>query len=187
MLVLVFTNEYACLGEIKRYAKSGNNAAAKLIAKEVVSARRAVNRLYAAKAQMNSVMMEMDHQAAAVRMAGALQSSTQVMQSMSRLVKVPEIQATMMEMSKEMTKMGIMEEMMEDSMEGVLDGDDMEEEIEQAVEKVLAELTGEKLDAAPDVGGLSVPGGAVGGQVELPDEEPEDMMDMQRRLEQLRS
>ena len=141
--------------------------------------------MYAAKAQMNSVVMEMDHQAAAVRMAGALQSSTQVMQSMSRLVKIPEIQATMMEMSKEMTKMGIMEEMMEDAMDSALDGDDMEEEVEKEVDKVLSELTGETLVSAPDVpvGGASLmPEGAAAAE-----EPEEDMTDMQRRLEQLRS
>lgn len=37
-------------------------------------------------------------------MAGALEKSTDVMRTMQQLVKVPEIQATMQEMSKEMMK-----------------------------------------------------------------------------------
>lgn len=37
-------------------------------------------------------------------MAGALEKSTEVMQSMQKLIKVPEIQSAMMEMSKEMMK-----------------------------------------------------------------------------------
>ena len=41
---------------------------------------------------------------ATLRIAGALEKSTDVMKSMQALVKVPEIQATMMEMSKEMMK-----------------------------------------------------------------------------------
>lgn len=41
---------------------------------------------------------------ATLRMAGALEKSTEVMQYMQKLVKVPEIQATMNELSKEMMK-----------------------------------------------------------------------------------
>lgn len=37
-------------------------------------------------------------------MAGALEKSADVMRTMQQLVKVPEIQATMQEMSKEMMK-----------------------------------------------------------------------------------
>ena len=42
--------------------------------------------------------------AANLRIAGALEKSTQVMTSMQQLVKVPEVMATMREMSKEMMK-----------------------------------------------------------------------------------
>lgn len=41
---------------------------------------------------------------AVARVAGALQKSTDVMKAMQNLVKIPEIQATMRELSKEMTK-----------------------------------------------------------------------------------
>ena len=39
-----------------------------------------------------------------LRMSGALAKSTDVMKTMSSLLRVPEIQATMRELSKEMTK-----------------------------------------------------------------------------------
>lgn len=41
---------------------------------------------------------------ATLRIAGALEKSTEVMKSMQALVKMPEIQATMRDMSKEMMK-----------------------------------------------------------------------------------
>ena len=41
---------------------------------------------------------------ATLRLAGALAKSTEVMKSMQALVKVPEVQATMMELSREMMK-----------------------------------------------------------------------------------
>ena len=48
--------------------------------------------------------MQMKAQAAQLRIAGSLSKSTEVMKSMQQLVKLPEIQQTMMEMSKEMCK-----------------------------------------------------------------------------------
>lgn len=41
---------------------------------------------------------------AVLRVAGAMQKSTEVMKAMNSLVKMPEIQATMRELSKEMMK-----------------------------------------------------------------------------------
>lgn len=44
--------------------------------------------------------------AAVLRVAGSLQKSTEVMKAMQNLIKIPEIQATMRELSKEMMKVG---------------------------------------------------------------------------------
>jgi charged multivesicular body protein 3 len=46
-----------------------------------------------------------------MKIAGAMKSSTDVMKSMSSLMSIPELQKTMMEMSKEMMKAGIIDEM----------------------------------------------------------------------------
>ena len=51
--------------------------------------------------------MQMKAQASQLRIAGCLSKSTDVMKSMQQLVKMPEIQKTMMEMSKEMMKVNI--------------------------------------------------------------------------------
>ena len=74
------------------------------MAREVVNARKAVTRIHTAKANLSSVEMQMKAQAAQLRIAGSLSKSTDVMKSMQQLVKMPEIQKTMMEMSKEMMK-----------------------------------------------------------------------------------
>jgi hypothetical protein len=44
---------------------------------------------------------------ATVRLAGALEKSTEVMSMMQKLIKVPQIQAAMMELSKEMMKVSV--------------------------------------------------------------------------------
>ena len=51
----------------------------------------------------NSVSLIL-YNTATLRMAGALEKSGEVMKYMQQLVKVPEIQATMQELSKEMMK-----------------------------------------------------------------------------------
>ena len=46
---------------IKNAAKRGDTGTAKMLAKEVVRSRKAVNRLHTSKAQMNSVVMQMEN------------------------------------------------------------------------------------------------------------------------------
>lgn len=124
---------------IKDAAKKGQKDVCIILAKELIQSRRAISKLYASKAQMNSVVLSMKNQLgecvktldvkcarvlfglvslvvvvvvlmsahlilAVVRVAGALQKSTEVMKAMQSLVKIPEIQSTMRELSKEMMK-----------------------------------------------------------------------------------
>merc|ERR1719312_1371258 len=171
---------------LKDAAKKGDKDVCKILAKEIVNSRKSVNKLYAAKANINSVSMQMKNQLAMVKVAGSLQQSTEVMKTMQQLVKLPEIQKTMMEMSREMMKAGIIEEMMEDTMESITDADDMEEEANEEIDKILAELTDGKLGEAP-----TVPEGSLAGpskpQAEEEEEEEDDLEEMQSRLQALRS
>nr|KAG5693835.1 hypothetical protein BaRGS_004443 [Batillaria attramentaria] len=174
---------------LKDAAKKGDKDSCKVLAKEIVNARKSVNRLHASKAHLNSVQLSMKQQLANLRIAGALEKSTQVMQSMQKLVKVPEIMATMRDMSKEMMKAGILEEMMEDAMD-VMDEEEVEEEAEGEVEKVLWELTAGELGKAPEAVEDSLPAesvGATAGPSYADEEEEGDMSEMQARLEALRS
>ena len=84
------------------------NSFFQILAREVVNARKAVTRIHTAKANLSSVEMQMKAQASQLRIAGCLSKSTDVMKSMQQLVKMPEIQKTMMEMSKEMMKVNIL-------------------------------------------------------------------------------
>lgn len=77
-----------CEVEVKKYAKTGHMEAAVILAKEIAGARKSISRLYQARAQINSVFMELDAQVALAKMASALKQSTVVMQSMSQLIKV---------------------------------------------------------------------------------------------------
>ncbi|KFR04528.1 Charged multivesicular body protein 3, partial [Nipponia nippon] len=134
---------------IKDAAKKGQKDVCVILAKELIRSRKAVSKLYASKAHMNSVLMGMKNQLAVLRVAGSLQKSTEVMKAMQNLVKIPEIQATMRELSKEMMKAGIIEEMLEDTFESLEDQEEMEEEAEMEIDKILFEITAGALGKAP--------------------------------------
>ena len=56
------TEEMKVKKSIKDAAKRGQMDVAKILAKEVVQSKKAVSKLYASKAQMNSVVMSMQQQ-----------------------------------------------------------------------------------------------------------------------------
>ena len=174
---------------LKDAAKKGDKDVCKVLAKEVVHSRKTVNKLYAAKANINSISMQMKGQLATLKVAGSLQKSTEVMKTMQQLVRLPEIQKTMMEMSKEMMKAGIIEEMLEDTMESITDTDDMEQEADAEVDKILFELTAGKLGEAPSAvkDTLPAPAAATADPAAEDDESEDDMEEMQQRLQALRS
>ena len=47
---------------VKDAAKKGHMDVCKILAKELIQSRKAISKLYASKAQMNSVVMSMQHQ-----------------------------------------------------------------------------------------------------------------------------
>ncbi|KAJ8262488.1 hypothetical protein GJAV_G00167030 [Gymnothorax javanicus] len=173
---------------IKTAAKSGQRDVCVVLAKEMVQSKRAVNKLYTSKAHMNSVLLSMKNQLAALHVAGSLQKSTDVMKAMQNLVKIPEIQATMRELSKEMMKAGIIEEMLEDTFEGMEDEEEMEEAAEEEVDRILFEITAGALGKAPSKVTDALPEVvAEGATAASGDEAEEDLEEMQSRLEALRS
>ena len=131
--------------------------------------------------------MNMKTQLATIRITGAVEKSTAVMASMSRLIKIPELQKTMTQMSKEMTKMGIIDEMMDDAMSS-LDPEDIEEAADTEVlgipghlvvpdsnfqiEKVLYELTEGAIGSMPAAGSTNLPT----AEAEEEDEIDDDML-----------
>lgn len=121
---------------LKQAAAKGDKDTCKILAKEIVHSRKATNRIYMSKAHLNSVQLQMKNQLATLRVAGALEKSTEVMTAMQNLVKLPEIANVMREMSKEMMKAGIIEEMLDETMESVDESEDLEEEVQAEVDKV---------------------------------------------------
>merc|ERR1712083_586914 len=113
--------------------------AIRAMAKSIVQQDKQMGQFYATKAQMNSVCLQIKEQQATLKMAKAMKQSASVSKMMGRLVKLPELQQTMMKMSMEMQKNGLIQEMVDDAIDDAmgLDDDDVDEE----VDKVIMEIT----------------------------------------------
>ena len=166
---------------IKEAAKRGDTGTAKMLAKEIVRSRKAVNRLHNTKAQMNSVTMQMENQMAQQKVTGHLQKSAEVMKMMNKLTKTEQVRDSMQKMQEEMMKAGLLEEMVDDAM-GALDGDDDEEAADEEVMKVFQEFA---LDATKDMKSAGTK--AVAKQeVAAEEDDDEDMAALRSKLEGLK-
>ncbi|KAI9321542.1 Snf7 family, partial [Dichotomocladium elegans] len=134
------TEEVKAKRMIKQAAKRNDKTNCRLLAKELVRSQRQKNRLHTSKAQLNSIIMQLEHQLATIKVAGTIQRSSEVMNAVNRLVRLPEISQTMQHMSMEMMKAGIMDEMIEDTMD-MMDDEDLEEAADEEVDKILFRIT----------------------------------------------
>ena len=182
--------ENKAIRSLKESAKRGDRESSTLLAKEIINSRKAVNKLHTAKANLNSVQLQLKNQLATLKVSGALGQSAEVMKSMSALVKVPETQKAMMELSREMMKAGVIEEMLEDTMEGFTEEDDMEDAAQAEVDRIILEITTGKLTEAPSAVKDTLPDPADDDE-EIRDEAAaegeEELEEMKSRLEALRS
>jgi len=169
---------------IKTAAKRGDHDTCKMLAKEIVRSRKACDRLETSKAQMNSVMMNVEMQAAQGAMVARIKDTTGVMKMMNQLTKVEGVQETMRQMQMEMTKAGIMEEMVDDAMEAVDDADD-DEAADEEVMKVMTELNAETFETAKRAGTHAVQ--TQEAAVADDEDDEEEMAAMREKLAALKS
>ncbi|KPI87355.1 SNF7-like protein [Leptomonas seymouri] len=160
---------------MKQAAKQGDQVAVRMLAKETIRSRKAVNRMYASKAQMNSVSMQLQNQVSQMKMTGSLKKSSEIMKEMSNLVKVKEVQQTMMSMSREMAKAGLIEETMNETIDNALDDDISDTELEDEVNKVVMETVQGQMSGAR-VGTSKLPQKQQQVEEEVPDEEEDELM-----------
>ncbi|XP_014468998.1 PREDICTED: charged multivesicular body protein 3 [Dinoponera quadriceps] len=173
---------------LKDAAKKGDRDVCKILAKEIIRARKACNKIYTSKAHLNSVSLQMKNQLATIRVAGSVSKSTEVMQAMQSLIRVPEVAATMREMSKEMMKAGIIEEMLDETMDSIEDSEDMEDEADEELDKILWEVTAGQLGTAPAV--VTENPGSIATSTAAEEETEDDdkeLEEMKNRLQSLRS
>ena len=177
--------------EVKKVAALGTRGgtAVKSLAKNVVMARKAKERACTTRAQLNSVGMTLSHQVASIKMSKCMAQSADVMKAMNAVVKLPQLNASMMEMAREMEKAGLIEELMGDAIDDALGGEELEAEADAEVDQVLAELAIGTDALMGEVGASKLPSKAVANaaEVEQVEEEADDagMDAMRARMQAL--
>lgn len=111
----------------------------------MVKARKSRERLLESSVRINSVVLQLEHAAAQMRVAQTIKTSTTLLKGMQSMMSIPQLQQVCVSMSKEMVKAGMIEEAVSD----LMDADaDVEQEAETEVNKVLDEVFGEILGRA---------------------------------------
>lgn len=157
-----------------------------MFARELIRARKQGARLQTSKAQLQSIQMQVNERFAERKIHGSIKSSTIVMKDVNSLVRLPELTATMRELSAELMKAGIIEEMVDDTLadQELLEGED--EEADAEVDKILTELLKDKLPAAANKAD-ELPAQPK-EEMEEDDEDQQEMLaQMRGRLEALKS
>ncbi|XP_023364189.1 charged multivesicular body protein 3-like isoform X2 [Otolemur garnettii] len=96
--------------------------------------------------------------------------------AMQSLVKIPEVQATMQELSKEMMKAGMIEEILENTFESMDDQEELEEAAEMEIDKILFEITPGALGKVPSKVTDALPE-TVGAMAASEDKEEEETLE----------
>lgn len=94
----------------------------------------------------------------------------------------------MKNLSKEMMKLGLLNEMVEDTMSDVLGGEELEEKAQAEVDKIIFELTNGAMGQAPDAVTDTLPAGVEvnAGLEEEAEKTADDLEEMRARLEAIR-
>lgn len=123
----------------------------KTFARELLRIRKQKARLTTSRAQLQSVQMQVNEAFSVRKIQGSLKKSTGIMKDVNTLVRLPQLQGTMRQLSMELVKAGIIEEMVGDAIPDDQLLEEEEEEADAEVDKVLQEVLHGKLSAAGPV------------------------------------
>jgi charged multivesicular body protein 3 len=179
--------EAKCKIEAKKAAKANEPGAVRILAKEILHARKTTQRLRTTQTMLSSCAMQVQQQLQQLKVMGGLQRSNEIMSTMNNLVRVPELSATMRAMSQEMTKAGMLDEMLGEAMDDVLDDDVDDDELDEEVGKVVEEVMAAKMKGAR-VGSAALPEADAESEAEeeqeaADEEEDEDLMARYKALQ----
>lgn len=163
--------------EMKTLAKKDANlygTTIRSLAKEVVHAQRATSRMYTAKAQLNSLSMQMRTQFAQMQMAETFKVSTDLMKTLNSLITADATGEMMRELAREMEKAGMMQEMMDEAIDDATNAEADDSLADAEVEKIISEVTMSKLNGAPLMLNKAVPVPAQQRGREVVEEEEEE-------------
>ncbi|EAY04434.1 SNF7 family protein [Trichomonas vaginalis G3] len=155
--------------KVKTMMKQGHGDMVEPLVKELVQSKKAKSKILKTRTQLESIERQIDLQMAQVKVCGAFSKSAEVTHALNSLVRLPELNATMMKLQGEMQKAGMIEEQMDSTMEAVQEDDeDPELATRIAFNQIAQEINGqagttkvplkqidpEELEAEPEVAAM---------------------------------
>ncbi|KAK7284133.1 hypothetical protein RJT34_18873 [Clitoria ternatea] len=144
--------EKKLLAEIKRTAKTGNEGATKILARQLVRLRQQIANLQGSRAQMRGIATHTQAMHAHSSVAAGMKGATKAMSAMNKQMAPAKQAKIMQEFQKQSAQMDMTTEMMSDAIDDALDNDEAEEETEELTNQVLDEIgvdVASQLSAAP--------------------------------------
>jgi charged multivesicular body protein 3 len=92
---------------IKNAARRNDAKSARFLAKEIYGCKKQRSRLHKAKAQLNSVQLQVNEAFALQKLEKSMKSSTGLMKEVNSLLRMPELMGTMGQLSQELMKVSI--------------------------------------------------------------------------------
>ncbi|KAK9281552.1 hypothetical protein L1049_004455 [Liquidambar formosana] len=144
--------EKKLVAEIKRTAKTGNEAATKTLARQLVRLRQQIANLQGSRAQMRGIATHTQAMAANSSVAVGMKGATKAMEAMNKQMAPAKQAKVMQEFQRQSAQMDMTSEMMSDAIDDALDNDEAEEETEELTNQVLDEIG---IDVASQLSGSS--------------------------------
>jgi charged multivesicular body protein 2B len=144
--------EKKLVAEIKRTAKTGNEAATKILARQLVRLRQQIANLQGSRAQMRGIATHTQALHAQTSVAVGMKGASKAMEAMNKQMAPAKQAKIIQEFQTQSAKLDITTEMMSDAIDDVLDNDEAEEETEDLTNQVLDEIgvdIASQLSAAP--------------------------------------
>ncbi|NP_001148635.1 Vacuolar protein sorting-associated protein 2 homolog 3 [Zea mays] len=173
--------EKKLVAEIKRTAKTGNEAATKILARQLIRLRQQISNLQGSRAQIRGIATHTQAMHANTSVATGLQSASKAMGALNKQMEPTKQMKIMQEFQKQSAQMDMTNEMMSDSIDDVLDDDQAEEETEELANQVLDEIG---VDIASQLS--SAPKGKIAGKKVQVDGSSE-LEELEKRLAALKN
>ncbi|XAR61081.1 hypothetical protein NMG60_11034685 [Bertholletia excelsa] len=173
--------EKKLVAEIKRTAKTGNEAATKILARQLVRLRQQIAKLQSSRAQMRGIATHTQTLSAQSSVAAGMKGATKAMTAMNKQMAPAKQAKVIQEFQKQSAQMDMTTEMMSEAIDDVLDNDEAEEETEELTNQVLDEIG---VDVASQLS--SAPKGKIAGKT-TEDVGSSDIDELEKRLAALRN
>ncbi|KAG4913256.1 hypothetical protein JHK84_053712 [Glycine max] len=144
--------EKKLVAEIKRTAKTGNEAATKILARQLIRLRQQIANLQGSRAQMRGIATHTQAMHAHSSVAVGLKGATKAMVAMNKQMEPAKQAKIIQDFQKQSAQMDMTTEMMSDAIDDALDNDEAKEETEELTNQVLDEIgvdVASQLSAAP--------------------------------------